>query len=307
MGVILVFKTKKIIPILLTALMLIGVIVLTAFATTPYASFEAVVDDIKNATSLTEKEQLLESADAQWDAYLDSVGGQPDAAAIEAYASYESMKEQILQIAEKCTEFIGYVTEAENGWLGVDYELTKASLNAAGALIDEIDMSYEGISSAKTRYDSVLKEVEDCEKPYRLYIQAIEAALAADNYKAMKQAMNEVATREKEISALSIKLPTYPGYGQAVAAKAEIADEMAAIMENAAAFINAVQLINGDNIKAGIAEAYELYDAIDQTADGVSAAKSQLDSLNKTYGGAVIESSEAIDDMSKLIFSCLLW
>lgn len=296
---------KKIIFCLL-AVALLATLGLTVFAESgPLGEFCDAVDDIKNAPTLTEKERRLEAADEKWAAYLASVGGEAEASAAEAYADYTELKEQIQATVASSKDFIGYVLEAEAAWQVADYDTAKAAVLAAEALVDKIDMTYEGASSSKSTYGTLTKEIEDCEKPYRLYVQAMANALAADNYKAMKQAMNEVGTREKEIAALFAKLPTYEGYAEAVASKATVSERMAEIMAEAAAFITAVQSIDSDNIKEGIISALEIYEEIDPTADGVSAAKTQLDKLVSDYEGAVEDSGEAVDDMSRIIFGCL--
>jgi hypothetical protein len=298
---------KKILFCLMAAALL-ATLGLAVFAESgPIGEFNSAVDDIKNAPTLTEKERRLEEADAKWAAYLASVGGEAEASAAAAYADYTALKEQIQQAVASSNAFIEFVIEAEGAWQAADYDTAKAAILEAEELLEAIDMTYEGASSSRSTYDALVKEIEDCEKPYRLFVQAMENALAAENYKAMKQAMNEISTREKEIAALFVKLPTYEGYAEAVASKATVSERMADIMADAAIFITAVQSIDSDNIKEGIISALEIYEQVDSTADGVSAAKGQLDKLVRDYEGAAEESGEAIDDMSRIIFGCLLW
>ena len=294
---------------LIAAVLLVAALGLTAFAGTPFGEFTDAVNDIKNATSLAQKASLIEAADAKWAGYLSSVDGTADAEAEEAYSEYVQIKSEIQETVESCDSFMEYVFAADEAWNGavLRYDDVKDAIEAATELYDKIDITYEGVSSAKTTYENLIKEIDDCEKPYRLYITAVENALTADNYKAKKQAMNEVSTREKEIAALAIKLNDYPGYSEAVAGKAQVTEQMEAIMAEASEFINAVQVISAEELKDGIKAALEIYEGIDSTADGVSAAKTQLDSLKNTYDGAVKESSEAADDMCKLIFGCLIW
>ena len=302
-------KAVRVALFLTAAVLLVGTLGLTAFADTPFGEFAEAVDNIKNATSLAQKASLIEAADAKWESYLSSVGGVSDADAEAVYAEYAKIKSGIQATVESCNCFMEYVFEADDAWGGavLRYDDVKTALDAASKLYDKIDITYEGVSSAKTTYDNLVNEIDNCEKPYRLYIAAVENALAGDNYKAKKQAMNEVAIREKEIAASAVKLNDYPGYSEAVSGKAQVAGQMAAIMTEASEFINAVQIIDTENLKGGIEAALEIYESIDSTADGVSAAKTQLNSLKNTYDGAVKETAETVDDMCKLIFGSLFW
>jgi hypothetical protein len=294
----------------ITAVILLASVIFCAFAHSVFCAegadaFVSSVDAIKNSTTLNQEESRLAAAEALWEEYLASGGSALDPEVRDAYEDFTSLKAQIEASVEMCLTFMGYVEAARVAWETYSIDETKENLALATELLSKVDSSYVGIGNAKSTLTDIKEDVKKTEEPYIGYLQALNAALAAETYSAIKAQLNLAESEERRIQGMAVKLENYPGMEDADDMVAEINVRLGEIMVLASEFISAVGDIDYVDRKADILRAYDSYEGVDTTANGVSSTKGELDSIKKNYDGAADSSNSAHGDAESLVFSII--
>lgn len=240
-------------------------------------AFIAAVESFALCSNLIDKERVLENAtstkfsDESYDGIAD------------ALAAYNAMLEEVEAKIAKCNEFIEYVDEItileEDDYLGI-----RAALDAAAAVLKEIDMSYHGVSGAYTLYNEFLSAIGEKEYYTRDWVNSVKALKELPSYKYKRSGYEAVMLSMKNESFL----PDYPAVAEAMQVLAEVEEYFRSCISAGNAFIRAVDDIkNAPTVGDGLINAYSKYKGVDKTVDGVSSAYATFDSMLDEYNDVV--------------------
>ncbi len=291
-------KTKK--ALLLSAFILIAILALTALTVSASVSdtaqdFIYMVYYMESETDLNTQKMYLDNADILWDMYVSEGGSPEDEGVAESYESYISQKASIEAKIALCDEFIEYVTLASEA---TGYPEKRENLDKADALLDKIDKNYEGVNSAYSLFSSLCNELQEPEKICEQYIEAAAKAAAGKTCSEVRSFIQEA----KIIKAL-ITIPDYTGLEEANENIKNAELFLAERALEAAPFILAVRNItSAESIPAGVMAAYKELEGIDETADGVYTALSDLEKIEADYNEMVEEANNIAKEANGFIF-----
>ncbi len=290
--------------ILLTVLIvafLASVITVAAFAAAADTAqqFVAFVGYLENAEDINMQQLYLESIDAIWGTYVSEGGTSEDEAVAESYQKYLTIQAAVETKISVCNEFIDYVNAANSA---TGYPEKKEKLENAKALLDQIDMEYEGVSSAYSLYNSIVYQLQEPEETCQRYIE--EAAAAAEAAKLGKTCyeVKQLISKAKVTKQL-IKIQDYPGLSEADENIREAERYISDKALEAAPFVLAVRNISSaSSIPEGVMAAYNALVGIDETADGVYAAISDLEKIESDYNAEVKEANDIANEAGSFMF-----
>ena len=288
-------RKLKILSLVLSFAILFGTCSLAVYASDAADNFITMIEYIKEANTLDEKNELLTYAEEYLNEYLAEGGSTSDEDISDYYLEYISLKSDIESKVALCYEFISYVEAAENA---DGYVELKENLTAAALILPNIDKSYSEVSAFINSYNSINSSLGKEEKICVMYIEAGNQAAAATNYKQAYDAVDYGAVVERNIT-----IHDYPGLDEAKAKLEAAKNMMSAIAIKAANFVLAVNNIgkNG-SVPKGIVEAYEVYRTIDPTAPDVAFSLDKLKKAEEKYNTSVTEANTMVSDMTSLIF-----
>lgn len=291
---------KKLTALILCFALLCSGAAVSVFANTDAASsFATAVSYIENASTLTEKEEHLISAESYLEAYKLAGGSETDAEISASYEKYVVLKGQIEETIGYCEQFMEYVDFAI--YESDTFAETMEYIELAETLLDKIDLTYSGMRSAKADYDNLIlsyrEPIDICES----YISNAKAAAEATVYKDALKYYETAMLLKKNIT-----IEDYPGLDEADANLDIATSFMSECILKAQNFILAVENINkAESVAIGIEEAYEIFerDGVDGTAEGAAAALSELKLLEKNYNRTVSRANEQVEDINAMIFA----
>lgn len=198
----------------------------------------------------------------------------------EALATYTSTKASVEATVEKCNQFLEYIDTVsileEDDYLGI-----KAALDAAKALLPDIDLTYYGVQGAYEIYNEAQSLIGEKEYYTRDWINSVREmdALTVYKYKRASYETLQLTARNE------LFLPDYADVPAALELMAAAEEYFRACISAGNAFIRAVDDIeSADSVGEGLINAYAKCKGVDKTVDGVSSAystfKSTLDDYN---------------------------
>lgn len=291
-------RNNKTISLFLALTLLFGVFSFAAFAAISDAAnaFINAVAAIENAKTLESEEAALSAAANALSAYVDAGGSETDAEISEAHAKYLTLKEDIEKRVGYCLDFIEFVNMAldENE----AFSVRKENIDKAEELYDKVDPEYKTVSSYQKYYSSLISELDE---PIIICETFIAAAKAAAESKTYGEAKRNIRTAEAAKALITIH--DYPGLEEAEKNIDTALSMMAMAVYEATPFIQAVKNINkADSIPAGVLAAYAELEGIDQTAEGVYAALTNLKRIENDYNEAAEGGNIVIDEITAITF-----
>lgn len=289
--------------LILLAVCLISLLFTTnaaADVTSAKAGFIAAIEEMQSATSLADKYDYVTEADMHLAEYTAGSGDMEDPEFLAAYTVYTEVGLAVKATVNACNTFMDHVeTALAND--GVSFAILKENLDAAGALLSQLDHSYPGVSGLVNSYNDLYfvyrDKIEICDG----YINFAALAAEADTY----AKADEYVRRAKDYFS-KITIPDYPGLDEAEANIAKATEFMAQKVAGAQRFVHAVNdLYKTDNIAEAIRNAYAIIeeDGVDVTAEGASVAYETLRSAELSYSSTVRKANKLQDEINKLIFS----
>ncbi len=297
---------NKSLPGKLVALSLVLALVFSVFSFTVFASisdilseFVNAVSNVEKATTLKSKELEINKASELLDAYILAGGRETDEEISEAYEKYLALKEDIKRRVGYCLEFIECVNAAldENA----SFVVKKENLDRAEELSDKVDPEYKTVSSYQKYYSSLKSELEEPIAICETFIAYAKAAAESTTYSETKRNV-----KTAEAAKALITIPDYPGLEEAEANLDIAVSAMAMAVYEATPFIQAVKNINkAESVSVGVIQAYAALEGIDQTAEGVYGALTNLKRIEKDYNDAADAANGLVDEITLLTFGII--
>ena len=271
-----------------------------ADATSAKAGFIEAMAQMQNATTLVEKYDCVLEADMHLEEYVAGGGNMEDPDFLAAYTVYTETGLTVKTTVDTCNTFMDHVEEALAND-GVSFPALKEHLDAAGALLTQLDHSYPGVSGLVNSYNDLFfvyrDKIEICDG----YINFAALAAEAETY----AKADEYVRRAKDYLS-KITIPDYPGLDEAATNIEKATEFMSEKVAGAQRFVHAVNdLYKTDDLAEAIRNAYAIIeeDGVDVTAEGAVSAYDTLRSAELSYSSSVRKANKLQDEINKLIFS----
>lgn len=237
--------------------------------------FITLVNSFTEVSDLDERLELIEYVKSEG-VYFDDESYPGITEALDALASISSAA---ASAKEACDLFIAAVDNAQLTDIE-DYLTHKAALSAASQYSEAIDLSYDGVTEARSIYMTLLSELQVLERYNEEFLAAVEKIAEEETYSDRRVAYKYAI----EYMYSDSFIPEYEGVDDAILTLKAIEDGLKADISLANIFISAVsRLGTGESLALDIIAAYQALVGVDRTTDGTEGSLAILNSAVEDY------------------------